>query len=222
MKSAPRDEGAPAAEGPFTRMVSWSHRLLADVLSPGDLALDLTAGTGRDALFLFHRLGPRGRILAFDIQREALLRTESLLARAGARVFFRSPSAPRALFSPGVHLIHDSHSEISSYLAESPRGIVANLGFLPGGDPQVRTRTESTLEALKQSLGLLAPGGRMAVTVYTGHPGGTEEGVAVEALFGHLPSHDWQVLKLQPPNRREAPFLVVAEKRRGPKTSLSG
>ncbi len=104
MKSAPRDEGEPAAERPFTRMVSWSHRLLADVLSPGDLALDLTAGTGRDTLFLFHRLGPRGRILAFDIQREALLRTESLLAGREPGSFSEVRPSPGRLFPRGSTL----------------------------------------------------------------------------------------------------------------------
>jgi SAM-dependent methyltransferase len=219
MKSDPQDKAEPGSEKPLARMVSWSHRFLAEVLRPGDLALDLTAGTGRDTLFLFRCLGPRGRVVAFDIQREALLRTESLLAGAGARVFFRSSSGSPAPFSSGVHLIHESHSELSRYLAESPRGIVANLGFLPGGDPQVRTRTESTLEVLEQSLGLLEPGGRMVVTVYTGHPGGAEESAAVEALLGNLPTRDWQALKLQVANCREAPFLVVAEKRLGKRTS---
>ncbi len=51
-------------------------------------------------------------------------------------------------------------------------GIIANLGYLPGGDRAIITRSESTLAALDQSLTSLAVGGRVAVVVYPGHAGG--------------------------------------------------
>ena len=34
------------------RIVTWSHELVREVLRPGDLAVDLTAGKGRDTLAL--------------------------------------------------------------------------------------------------------------------------------------------------------------------------
>jgi SAM-dependent methyltransferase len=222
MNSARQDEFKPPAVWRLTRMVAWSHRFVAEVLQPGDLALDLTAGTGRDTLFLFHCVGLKGQVIAFDIQREALARTESLLAGAGARVVFHHCQEGGSPLAPGIHLVHDSHRHVSRYVLDSPRAVIANLGFLPCGDPRMRTRSESTLEALHQSIELLAPGGRMVVTVYIGHPGGKEEAAAVEALASNLPARNWKVLKVQTVNRPEAPFLMVAEKQPGLPEHLPG
>lgn len=203
---------------PLTRMVNWAQRLVGEVIGPGDLAVDLTAGTGRDTLHLFQRVGPLGRVLAFDIQEAALWQSAELLTATGARVDFWSSPPSAATIPPGVHLIRDSHARLSCYLGEAPRGVVANLGYLPGGDRTVVTAAESTLTALNHALVLLAPGGRMAVTLYVGHPGGRAEAEQVEALFLHLPPGSWDVLRLQVINRHDSPFLLVAGKR--PDTSF--
>jgi hypothetical protein len=54
----------------------------------------------------------------------------------------------------------------------------------------------------------------MAVVAYVGHPGGRVEAEAVAELFSTLPASQWNVLQLLAANRPEAPFLLVAEKRR--------
>ncbi len=64
------------------RVVLWAHQLLAEVLSPGDTAVDLTAGNGTDTLFLARLVGPVGRVIAFDIQQQALQNTAILLDSA--------------------------------------------------------------------------------------------------------------------------------------------
>ena len=56
----------------LANIVSRSQRLLSEVLQPGDLAVDLTAGNGSDTLFLAQTVGPTGTVLAFDIQVQAL------------------------------------------------------------------------------------------------------------------------------------------------------
>jgi hypothetical protein len=89
---------------------------------------------------------------------------------------------------------------------------MANLGYLPGGDPALITRPDSTLAALQQSLHLLAPRGRLVVTVYPGHPGGAEEGAVVNAFFCHLTREHWHVLSLRVVNHSDAPYLLVAER----------
>jgi len=68
------------------------------------------------------------------------------------------------------------------------------------------------LAALSQSLELLVRGGRLAVTVYPAHPGGEEEGSAVNDFFCSLSREDWLVLSLRAANREEAPYLLVAER----------
>jgi hypothetical protein len=89
---------------------------------------------------------------------------------------------------------------------------MANLGYLPGGDQSFITHPDSTLAALQQSLKLLAPGGRLAVTVYPAHPGGGEEGAVANAFLCGLPSDQWKVLSLCAANCNEAPYLLVAER----------
>ena len=195
----------------LSSMVSWSQRLVCEVLRSGDLAVDLTAGKGRDACALAKAVGRAGQVIALDLQATALEQTAQLLQKHE----FAVSSWPDDQFlptQPGIFLVQTCHSSLGKVLQHPAKAIIANLGYLPGGDPMLITRPDSTLAALQQSLRLLAPGGRLAVTVYPGHPGGAEEGAAVNELFGHLPSIHWQVLSLRVDNCKEAPFLLVAER----------
>lgn len=212
--NSPADSPASAApyrSFPLTRIVSWSQQLVAEVLAPGDLAVDLTAGRGRDTLALARAVGPQGQVVAFDLQRAALDQTASLLQEQGfaARCW---PAGQRLPRQTGIFLVQACHSSLSSITGDAPRAIMANLGYLPGGDPALVTRPLSTVAALRGALDLLAAGGRLAVTVYPGHPGGLEEGRLVEELLGSLPGDRWQVLSLRVANVEVAPYLLVAER----------
>ena len=199
--------------GRLSRVVERAQALLAEVLRPGDLAIDLTAGTGRDTFFLWRQVGPAGRVLSFDIQREALDATAALLRSTGTSPHLLSPGQPLSA-QAGVVLIHANHVTLAQYLRgqNAPRAMVANLGYLPGGDPNIVTEAATTCAALRQALELLAPGGRLAVVLYAGHPGGAEEAAAVQALFRSLPPQRWQVLHLEVANRPAAPSMLLAEK----------
>jgi hypothetical protein len=105
-----------------------------------------------------------------------------------------------------------SHAGFSAILPGAPKGIIANLGYLPGGDQNLVTRPETTRIALEQGCSILAKGGRMAVVVYPGHPGGAEEGRAVGDFFAGLQDPGFQVLRLDVSNRPAAPFVFVVEK----------
>jgi 16S rRNA C967 or C1407 C5-methylase (RsmB/RsmF family) len=113
----------------LTNMVARAHEHLAPVLNPGELAVDLTAGNGRDTLFLYRCVGPTGRVLSFDIQKRALEATAARLREAGASV---AVGPWKETASAAVHLIHDSHCRLDRYLAEAPRAMIANFGYLPG------------------------------------------------------------------------------------------
>ncbi len=197
----------------FSNIVSRAQQLLSEVLTPGDLAVDLTAGNGSDTLFLAQAVGKTGQILAFDIQEQALVNSADKLKQAGIAVLL-SKNPSRAIAPTGVTLIGASHEYLPEYLAAPPRGIIANLGYLPGGDETVTTRTDSTLAALRYSTEMLAKGGRIAVVVYPGHSGGEEEGRSVDVLFCSLSLKLWQVLRIEVPNSAAAPYLLVAEKKR--------
>lgn len=192
-------------------IVPWSQRLACEVLQPGDLAVDLTAGKGRDTLALARAIGSAGQVVAFDLQAAAIEQTAGLLRDHGFAV--NSWPVDQALpKQPGIFLIEVCHSLLNKLLQAPAKVIMANLGYLPGGDQSLVTRPGSTLAALQHSLALLAPGGRLVVTIYPSHPGGKEESGVVDDLFCRLPRDQWQVLSLHAANHSEAPYLLVAER----------
>ena len=99
------------------------------------------------------------------------------------------------------------------YLPGAPQVVPANLGYLPGGDRNIATHAQSSRLALEAALEALAPGGRLAAVVYVGHAEGVREREMVDALVGGLCARLFHVLRLEVPNRREAPYLLVVEKR---------
>ncbi|NOQ42538.1 MAG: methyltransferase domain-containing protein [Desulfuromusa sp.] len=196
----------------LTWVVKWGQELLAEVVQSGDLAVDLTAGNGQDTLFLYQLVGSKGQVVAFDIQSQALLATRERLVAAGAQVKLQPQDIQPLRGEPGIDLVQISHTELARVVPAAPKGIIANLGYLPGGQQELVTRPESTVLALEQSCSLLAAGGRLAVVVYPGHPGGAEEGTAVTNFFSGLQGSSFQVLQLKVSNRPQAPFLFVVEK----------
>lgn len=153
------------------RVTETAADLLRATLSEGDVAVDGTAGRGRDTLLLADLVGSGGRVHAFDVQAEAIDSTRALLARAGL------------LGRCALH--HRCHAEMTAAVPAFDHGRVGaaifNLGYLPGGDQSVRTRTDTTLKALGAALEMLRPGGRLICVCYTGHTGGEEEAEAAHA-----------------------------------------
>ena len=73
MKNTSPQPPVPKPRGSsLTRIVSWSQQLLCEVLEHGDLAVDLTAGTGQDTHILAEAVGTEGQVVAFDLQAEAV------------------------------------------------------------------------------------------------------------------------------------------------------
>lgn len=148
-----------------------AHQVVASALRPGDLAVDATAGNGHDTLWLARCVGPTGLVIALDVQPAALEATRRRLEPTGC--------------SDRVRLVLQGHEQLDQLLEplapRSPRAIMFNLGFLPGGSPDASTRAETTLPALESALRHLAPGGVLTVTLYPGHPEGLRETQAVLA-----------------------------------------
>lgn len=197
----------------LSRVITWGHELLAEVIPAGGRAVDLTAGRGQDTLALWRMVGESGQVTAFDIQPVALEATQRRLLAAGAVVRLHPEGNVFLPGESGVDLVRVCHSRLDTIVGGDVAGVIANLGYLPGGDQSVVTRTGSTLAALQQALEQLVVGGRLAVVVYPGHPGGTEEAVAVDAFFSGLSKESFDVLHLHLSNRAKAPGLFVTEKR---------
>jgi Putative rRNA methylase len=186
--------------------VQWSHVLLAPRLRAGDIVVDATAGNGHDSLFLAKAVLPRGHVFVFDLQAAAIESTRQRLDDSG----FSSDQ--------GLTLIHAGHEEMSARIPAEFHGrikvIMFNLGFLPGGDKNVITRTGTTMSALAQATALIAEDGILTVVAYPGHEGGDEEGSAIEAWMQTLSSTEFEVQKLAFLNfRATTPFVMWLRKR---------
>lgn len=191
----------------FLSVLSYAHKLAAERLAPGDAAVDATAGTGADTLFLAKACGPKGRVFAFDIQPQALALTQARLDKEPANTL------------AGVSLLQASHADMAAALPADVHGrlgaVMFNLGYLPaeGADPALITLPDSTLPALEASLRLLRPRGILTAVLYPGHPGGDAEAAAVEAWAAALPASVGQTILYRQPQRPAAPYLIAMEKK---------
>lgn len=174
--------------------------IMGSCLQSGDLAVDATAGRGRDTLFLAECVGESGLVHAFDIQAGALAETEAGLAKRGW--------GKRAI----LHLL--DHARMAEVVENPVSAVIFNLGYLPGSDQRVKTETVSTLQALRAALGLLKVQGLLAVTLYRAHPGGEKEATAVEKYLSGLPAKEFSVLKGGYINQiSTAPYWILVEKK---------
>lgn len=170
------------------------HTFLEQHIEKGAFCIDATAGKGRDTALLCRLTGETGRVLAFDIQPEAVEQTNRLLSREG--------------LTAEVYL--DSHAHLDQYAPpESVDAVVFNLGRLPGGDPHIVTKADSTLRAMEAGLHLLKPGGIMAIALYYGKENGYEEKRAVLDYLKTLDDRCYTVLCCEWSNRRGEPPLPI-------------
>lgn len=181
------------------RLTSLAHDEVTNVLAGGEIAIDATAGNGFDTLFLSKTVGEQGHVYAIDIQQEAIDRTARRLANESVQ---------------NATLTRGSHEQMLDILPSECIGrvgaIMFNLGYLPRGDVQLVTKTQSTLAAIGQGVELLRDGGVMTILAYTGHPGGLDEAKAVEELLGALPGI--QCRTVQRTEMDNAPRLYVLRK----------
>jgi SAM-dependent methyltransferase len=163
------------------RLTAAATSWIEVALFNGALAVDATVGNGYDAQFLAHRVGPKGKVLGFDVQKAALAGARELLKFVG--------SIDR------VSLIHDSHSRLANYLPAGAtiEGAMFNLGYLPRGNRQIITQPETTVMALRSVLEHLAERGRVTILVYRGHEGAVPEYQEVRRFLEQLPEEKWLV-----------------------------
>ncbi|NLL52360.1 MAG: methyltransferase domain-containing protein [Peptococcaceae bacterium] len=174
---------------------------LKDVIQPGDVAVDATAGRGRDTLFLAQCVGDQGKVYAFDIQEEALTSTRELIKNHD--------------LEKRVEIIKASHSEIATHVPPGIKAIVFNLGYLPGSSSKLATRAETTVPAIAQALNLLRATGLMAITVYRAHDHALEESEALLAFLTSLDKKEFSVLQGIYLNQKKlSPYWVIIQKNR--------
>lgn len=170
------------AAQPQVNALSVVHSFWRSHLRAGDFAVDATAGNGYDTALLCRLVGPSGRVLALDIQQQAVDATNARLARLGLA---------------GVgQAVRASHAGLAALVpSESAGAVVFNLGYLPGGDHSLFTVPQTTLPALRAALAVIRPGGFITVCAYSGKAQGTQERDAVLAWADALDCNRYKVHK---------------------------
>lgn len=107
-------------------------------------------------------------------------------------------------------MIRDSHANMERYaVAETVDCVVFNFGRLPGGDPSIFTRSDTSVAALEAALRLLKPGGVIAIALYYGGANGYGERDAVMTWLETLDDRKFSVLRCDWANRRNDPPVPI-------------
>lgn len=176
--------------------ISLLHTWIKEKVMPGALCIDATAGKGKDTVLLAELVGAQGKVIAMDIQQDAINATELNLKKKS--------------LNHRVQLVLDSHANIQKYAeVESVDCITFNLGYLPGGDHRISTQAESTIVALEQSMRLLKPLGIITLAIYHGGDTGFAERDAVLEWLKTVDHTQYTVMMTTFYNRPNYPPLAV-------------
>jgi glycine/D-amino acid oxidase-like deaminating enzyme len=202
LKSETKGQENRATGAKAVSLTKLAHSIVRRAVRLGDTVVDATAGNGHDTVFLSTSTGPTGRVLAIDIQAEAIQSTRTRLEIASCS---------------NVILHQGDHGKVLTSLQQSSEvfgAIMFNLGYLPGGDKQRTTSASTTTEAIAAGVSLLKSGGVMTVVAYRGHLGGQEEARAVEEWSQRHqgPSFSTEVIPGAVDND-ESPVLYVFRKK---------
>ena len=109
-----------------------------------------------------------------------------------------------------AEVVLDSHANLEQYAEPGTVDcVVFNFGRLPGGDPAVFTRAETSVAALEASLRVLKPGGAVAIALYYGGANGYTERDAVMTWLETLDDRKFSVLRCDWANRRNDPPVPI-------------
>lgn len=155
------------------QITEFCHRMIREHIREGDCCIDATAGNGNDTEFLCRMAGAAGKVYAFDIQKDAIEHTQKRLKEVG--------------LLERAEVILDGHEHMEEHVKKTVSVITFNFGYLPGGDHQIATRADTSIQAIEAGLRLLKKGGIMSLCIYSGGDSGFEE---KEALLSYLKTLD--------------------------------
>lgn len=170
------------------KITEIAHDLLLECQK--ECAVDFTCGNGYDTQFLstqFHK------VFAFDIQKCAIENTK------------------KRCNSENVECILDSHANAHKYIPSFHAGIF-NCGYLPHGDENITTSSNTVIPSLENVLPLLEVKGRIVIVLYPGFEAGNKEAMEVEKYVTSLSGKIYDVCKIQVLNRNNVPYILMIEK----------
>lgn len=154
-----------------------------------DIVVDATVGNGNDTLFLANIAH---QVIGFDIQEQAINNTREKVKKYH-----------------NVILNLESHENISKLEDDSLKLVLFNLGYLPGGNKNITTLKNTTLNALKESLKKINDKGCILVVIYPGHNEGNKEKIAI---LNYLAKNECNYEIKRNTDNPVAPFLVIIKK----------
>lgn len=180
------------------QITAYTQHFIRQQVMPGDICIDATMGNGNDTVLLSRLAGENGRVLAFDIQKQALEHTEERL---------KKDDCPE-----NYQLFLDSHENMAAYAeAETVSCITFNLGYLPGEtilwQPE-RTAAKSSGKRPYAS----EKGGLMTICIYSGGDTGFQERDAMLSFIRQLDPHKYLVIQseyVNRPNNPPIPVLII-------------
>ncbi|RYG74532.1 methyltransferase domain-containing protein [Lentibacillus lipolyticus] len=184
-------------------ILNYAHHLLNEVIDKGDTVIDATCGNGHDTAFLSKAVGTSGHVYGFDIQEQAIINTKKHLFEQQLT---------------NATIIHDSHSNFIHHIPVDRLtrlgAAIFNLGYLPGSDKSVITKSETTVLALEGILTHLKQNGLIVLVVYHGHEGGDQEKEHLLRYVQLLDQKLYHVLYYGFINQKNnPPFILAIQKR---------
>lgn len=180
----------------FSQITEWCHSVLDAFAEKEGFYIDATMGRGGDTLFLCGLAGEAGKVLAFDVQSEAV--------EATAKVLKENRVRERA------ELILEGHQHMDRYAQpESADVICFNFGYLPGSDHTIATRPDTSVAAVEKALDILKPGGILSLCIYSGGDTGFAEKEALLEFLRKLSSRQYTVIMNAYWNRGNNPPVPV-------------
>lgn len=180
------------------QITEWCHHFIREQVKEGDCCVDATAGNGNDTKVLCELVGTTGKVYAFDIQEQAVVRTKERLEMAG--------------LLERAEVLCESHTKMADYVREEVSCIVFNFGYLPGGNHELATRKETSILAIHEGLKLLKKGGIMSLCIYSGGDSGFEERDAILEELKKLERKAYLVIVsnyYNRPNHPPIPVLII-------------
>jgi len=147
-------------------------------------------------------VGDTGKVLSFDIQQEAVDKTNALLKAKGLDHIGQA--------------IREDHANLGYLIyPEKAAAVVFNFGYLPGGDHSVFSQVQSSIRAIDAALEIVRPGGVVVLCLYSGGPNGFDEKNAILDHIAGLPTDKYTVITMGFHNRKATspmPVLIVRDK----------
>lgn len=166
------------------------HDFLRDNVKEDWICVDMTCGHGYDTLELakYSKF-----VYSFDIQQEAI-----------------DSAKEKTKDFNNIQYILDDHQNVNSYIDFFVNCVIFNLGYLPKGNKNIKTNSQSTLIALSKINRWIRLSGLLIITCYRGHPGGINEYNTVLEWLNHQLNYEITTLDY---GNKTSPIAFICRKK---------